>query len=188
MDTSKYHAKTMHRIIFGLAIACLLPTAFACQNKQKKEATTIVEEWLGKEIRFPVMLGDTAQRLDSLLAKEYKILFYTDSAGCTMCNMNLGVWASLIEEADTLFPSNRLSFLFFVQPKNEEFLQNLVDMEQFEYPLFADYANRIDSLNRFPKQENYRCFLLDKENKVRMIGNPANKPSIWTLYKEFLTQ
>jgi hypothetical protein len=41
----------------------------------------------------------------------------------------------------------------------------------------------IERLNHFPKQQQYQCFLLDKDNKVLMIGNPVTNPKIWDLYK-----
>ena len=31
---------------------------------------------------------------------------------------------------------------------------------------------------------SYQCFLLDKDNKVVMIGNPTLNPAIWDLYKQ----
>jgi len=39
-------------------------------------------------------------------------------------------------------------------------------------------------LNRFPIQTQYQCFLLDKDNKVLMVGNPVLNYEIWKLYKE----
>jgi hypothetical protein len=57
----------------------------------------------------------------------------------------------------------------------------------FTYPLFLDMNNNIDKLNHFPQQQSYQCFLLDKNNKVLMIGNPALNPKIWDLYKEHIS-
>jgi hypothetical protein len=54
----------------------------------------------------------------------------------------------------------------------------------FTYPLFLDMNNSINRLNHFPQQQSYQCFLLDKDNKVLMIGNPVLNPKIWDLYKE----
>jgi hypothetical protein len=42
----------------------------------------------------------------------------------------------------------------------------------------------INHLNRFPDESTYQCFLLDKNNKVLMIGNPSLNPKIWELYKQ----
>ena len=41
-----------------------------------------------------------------------------------------------------------------------------------------------DSLNRFPKQDRYKTFLLDKENRVVLVGSPANNDKLWELYKQ----
>jgi hypothetical protein len=34
-----------------------------------------------------------------------------------------------------------------------------------------------------PTNEEFQCFLLDKDNKIVMIGNPAKHQEIWDLYK-----
>lgn len=47
--------------------------------------------------------------------------------------------------------------------------------------------NMINGLNRFPEEMEYQCFLLDKNNQVLTIGNPALNPKIWGLYKETIS-
>jgi hypothetical protein len=89
----------------------------------------------------------------------------------------------LIAESDSLF-SNQLKFLFFFHPKDEKELQFLFRRDQFDYPVFIDKTNQINDLNKFPDNQSYQCFLLDKDNKVVMVGNPTLNPRIWELYKE----
>ena len=59
--------------------------------------------------------------------------------------------------------------------------------ERFSYPVFIDIKGTINDLNRFPQTTQYQCFLLDKDNKVLMIGNPVMKMRIWELYKSRIT-
>jgi hypothetical protein len=49
-----------------------------------------------------------------------------------------------------------------------------------------DMENTIMKLNNFPKEQDFRCFLLDKDNKVVMVGNPVLNPGIWELYKKII--
>jgi hypothetical protein len=171
----------------------LILTVFSCKDKKLTEARQIVGEWVGKEIRIPdnvrcVMLGrDTAltECLD-LMDAEYKVLFYVDSAGCSSCRLKLSQWEALIAEADSLF-RGRLSFLLFFQPKSKNELSILFRKEEFCYPVFIDMKNAINRLNHFPAKLEYQCFLLDKANKVQMIGNPALSPKIWDLYKQVIS-
>jgi hypothetical protein len=42
-------------------------------------------------------------------------------------------------------------------------------------------------LNHFPSQPELQSFLLDKDNKVLLIGNPVLNPKVWDLYKQIIT-
>jgi hypothetical protein len=160
------------------------------QNRNKSEAEQIITEWVGKEIRFPDKYTcnfsgkDTASvTCMELFEKEYKILLYVDSTGCTACKLPLFEWKRLIGDVDTL-GVDKLSFLFFFHPKNKRELQFLFKRDRFDYPVFIDEDNSINRLNHFPAQMKYQCFLLDKNNKVLLIGNPVSNPKIWKLYKQ----
>jgi hypothetical protein len=94
----------------------------------------------------------------------------------------LSQWKQLVEESDSLF-KEKLGFLFFFQPKDKKEMEFLFVRDQFDHPVFVDINNAIDHLNQFPQKPEYQCFLLDRDNKVLMIGNPMANPKIWELYK-----
>ena len=162
---------------------------FSCKKDEKRtEAEKIVSQWVGKEIKFPTdytcsLMGKDTTLCADLLNREYKILLYVDSAGCTNCKLRMQEWKQLMAESDSVF-ANRLNFLFFFHPKNEKELQYLFKRDHFNYPVCIDNTNQINSLNSFPDKQSYQCFLLNKDNKVIMIGNPTLNPKIWKLYKE----
>ena len=163
---------------------------FSCKdNRKREEAIKIVNEWTGKEIRFPkntpcyVLGEDTLSEFyNQNFQKEYKILLYVDSSGCSSCRLKLFLWKQLIEEADSLF-QGKVGFLLFFQPKSVKELGYLFLRERFNYPVFIDMKGIINDLNHFPQTAQYQCFLLDKDNKVLMIGNPVMNMKIWELYK-----
>jgi hypothetical protein len=109
-----------------------------------------------------------------------------DSSGCTACKLQLPSWKNLIAEADSLF-NDKLEFLFFFQQKNKNELISLLNMYKFDYPVFIDETNEIDRLNHFPKEPQYQCFLLDKDNRVLAVGNPVQNPKVWELYKKVIS-
>jgi hypothetical protein len=164
---------------------------FSCkENKKRTEAEKIVSEWTGKEIKFPsgaqccILGNDTASALcTDLLRKEYKVLLYVDSTGCSGCRLKLFQWKQLIAEADSLF-NGKLGFVFFFQPKSKKEMSFLFKRDKFDYPVYIDMNNTINRMNEFPQSMNYQCFLIDKDNKVLMIGNPMINPKIWELYKK----
>ena len=174
-------------LLFLFAVLCI----FSCkENRTRKEVAKILSEWTGKEILFPentpcYVAGKNAppELCNEWFQKEYKILMYVDSAGCSSCRLNLSVWQQLVEEADSLFHGS-VGFLLYFQPKSEREMASLFAGNRFTYPVFMDLNGSINRLNRFRPEMQYQCFLLDKDNKVVMMGNPALNPRIWELYKE----
>jgi hypothetical protein len=162
-----------------------------CQKQRRKaEAKSIINEWIGKEIKFPEKFQcnlagkDTSSILcEDLMESEYKILLYVDSTGCTGCKLQLMEWNYLINEINSIHRNN-LSFLFFLYPKNITELKLILHRNNFQYPVFIDTKDEINCLNKFAKQSKYQCFLLDRDNKVLVIGNPLQSNKIWELYKE----
>ena len=176
--------------IYLLFILIVVFSVYSCkERKQRIEITKIVNEWTGKEILFPenipcyVTGKDTlAELCNEWYRKEFKILMYVDSAGCSGCRLKLPVWKQLIEEADSLFPE-KVGFILFFQPKNAREMTYLSIRDKFDYPVFLDLKGSINRLNHFPQAMGYQCFLLGNDNKVLMIGNPVLNQQIWELYK-----
>jgi len=178
----------------------IISFCFCKDNKKREEKSNSSQEWIEKEILFPedvscyVLDKDTLPELcDINLRKEFKILMYVDSAGCSSCRLKLLEWKQLIEEAEILYPG-KVGFLFYFQPKNIKEITDFLLINGFDYPIFIDTKGAIDSLNRFPKPAQYRlsqvqqaalnpCFLLDKNNQVLATGNPTVKPQKWDSYK-----
>jgi hypothetical protein len=172
--------------IFIFVIFC------SCKKTNKKShAKKVVTEWTGKEIKFSNEIN--CLKIDSLATcpeisnKKYKILLYVDSFGCTSCRLHLSEWKMLISASDTLF-SKKLDFIFVFQPKHggDKEIKRLMKQSGFIYPVFLDIDNKTFTLNNFPKEQEYQCFLLDKDNKVVMVGNPVLNPAIWELYKKII--
>lgn len=173
-------------------IASLSIFIITCNNDTKKQqAEKIVREWTGKTVRFPENIRYGWMGKDTvgpnLLQNEYKILVYIDSTGCTSCKLRLSHWKNLIEEADSIAPG-RISFLFLFNPKDEKELGFILKCDHLEYPVVLDRADEINRLNRFPIGDMmFQSFLLDKDNKVLLVGNPEMNPKVWKLYKQLIT-
>lgn len=141
--------------------------------------------WQDKEIRFPEQLQTKYFGKDTvcpwLWQKDYRILVFLRNEGCTSCKLKLPSWKQFIREVDSL--NLNVSFLFVVSLKNYEELEFLQKENNFEYPFIYDYQNKMDKLNSFPDDLIFQTFLLNKENKVRLIGNPVFIEKLWPLYK-----
>ena len=179
------------RLFIVVIVFCVF---FSCKKDERRNETEkIVAEWIGKKIIFPLDYECNLMKKDTnlcagLLDANYKILLYVDSLGCANCKLRLFEWKQLIQEADSIFTENELSFLFFFHPKDKKELRYLFVRYDFDYPVFLDNTNQINSLNHFSNKQLYQCFLLNKENKVMMIGNPLHNPGIWKIYKEQISE
>lgn len=188
----KIHLNSKIVFLTILLVVFIFSFTRCTKQRRKAEAKSIVKEWIGKEIKFPdnfqcnLSGKDTSYLLCAdLIESEYKILLYVDSTGCTNCKLQLMEWNVLINEINSI-QGNKLSFLFFLHPKDITELHLLLQKNDFRYPVFIDTKDEINDMNKFAKQSDFQCFLLDKDNKVLMIGNPVQNTKILELYKKLI--
>ena len=175
--------------IFITLIMCVWMLA-SCQESNKEAMLRLVNEWNGKEIKFPAHSVFTIQGKDTVdfpyKGADYKVVTYVDSAGCTSCKLQLNRWKDLVAEVDSL-TDGAVPFLFYFQTKDLKELRYLTRREGFTYPVCFDEKDELDALNRFPDEMMFQTFLLDKENKVVAIGNPVHNPKVKELYLKVMT-
>ncbi|HAM84463.1 MAG TPA: hypothetical protein DFK15_16010 [Butyricimonas sp.] len=161
----------------------------SCNTKEKK-INDIVKTWSGKEITLPLYLNSDSTNQDSiwvqLVRKKFKILTIVDSNECTECRLKLFNWRLFIQDMDSLHAN--VSFLFIIYPNNKSFLAELKEKNKFQYPIFYDAKRQTMKMNKFPQHPLFKTFLLDENNKVLLIGDPSNKPPLWNLYKQIITE
>jgi hypothetical protein len=180
----------IHLLIATMSIVVCFSS---CKNKVKDDIVKVVAELKDKEIKFPegipcFSMGKDMTCVD-LYSDNCKIMLYVDSLGCTSCRLKLSEWKKIMTEADTVF-TQKPEFIFFFQPKkkDEKELAFIFRRNGFRHPVFVDKENEIGNLNRFPSNPEYQCFLLDKNNRVIIVGNPTINPGIWTLFKKIIIE
>lgn len=176
-----------------LFILLLLPIFFSCKNEQKereKQIAQLVKEWQGKEIVFPDNLIFTRYVTDTtdyqIPNSEYKVLIYVDSVGCTSCKLQLHKWKELVEYVDSV-TQKRVSFLFFFHSKDNKEICSLLKHDGFDRPVCIDLEDRLNKQNKFPADITFQTFLLDKNNKVVVMGNPVHNKAVRDLYLKQIT-
>ena len=174
-----------------LDLIILLLTIFlsACQDKQKEIITLLVKEWQGKQILFPENMVFTRFASDTtnfvIPTSDYKVLVFVDSIGCTSCKLQLSRWKEFIRYTDSISQKN-IPFLFFFQFDDQWEIHSLLIRENFDKPICLDRSD--SQLNHFPKDIRFQVFLLDKNNKVVVIGNPVHNPNVKELYLEEISR
>ncbi len=177
----------------NLIILVLLPIFFSCQNEQKekeKHIAQLVNEWQGKQIVFPENPIFTRYLTDTtdfqIPQSEYKVLIYVDSIGCTSCKLQLPKWKELIEYTNSV-AKEEVPFLFFFHSKDYKEIRHLLKRDGFDRPVCIDMDDRLNKLNKFPADMTFQTFLLDKDNKVTVLGNPVHNTAVKDLYLKQIT-
>jgi hypothetical protein len=156
---------------------------------RKREIKRMVQEWQGKEIIIPDEITFKSLGSDTVCSylwdKKYKIFTYIDSIGCTSCQLGLSEWKILIDSCNR--QQLDVGFIFAVHSSDFKIFSLEIQLRMFDYPIIYDYQNQFQNLNLFPPAP-YRTFLLDKDNKVKLIGTPINNHKIWELYKKVIEQ
>lgn len=175
----------MKKFCFFILLAYLC----SCQESPEEIALRLVNEWSGKEIKFPSRSVFTIQGKDTVDVEfgnaDYKVVTYIDSVGCTSCKLQLHRWKELMSEVDSL-TNGKVPFLFYFHPKDIKELRYLTRRDGFAYPVCFDKEDELNRLNQFPTDMTFQTFLLDKDNKVVAIGNPVLSPKVKELYLDVM--
>lgn len=168
-----------------LSLIILLLFLFSCQDKKKEEIKHLISKWQGKEIQFPqdmvFMRFNSDTIYHTIPNSSHKVLVYVDSIGCTSCKLQLPRWKELIQYIDST-SQETVPFLFFFHPNDKNEIRYLRKREGFNTPVCFDQSDKLNQLNHFPTDNRYQTFLLDKANKVLIIGNPIHNSNIKDLY------
>lgn len=173
--------KTHHYIFLFIVIITFL----SCRDKQRETITQLVQEWQGKKIQFPEAIQFTRYATDpidfQIPDSSYKVLVYIDSIGCTSCKLQLPKWKEFIKQVDSISNQN-IPFLFFFHPRDYKEILSILKRDRFDYPVCIDRKDELNKLNRFPSTGMFQTFLLDKNDKVCVIGNPIHNLAVQDLY------
>lgn len=163
---------------------------FSCSNVKKKQVEILVNEWNNKEICFPAHPVFTRQLTDTVLYRipksDYKVVVFVDSVGCVSCKLQLSRRKEFMHEVDSL-SDGAVPFVFFFQSKDLRELRYILKCDGFSHPVCIDTDDEFNRLNHFPGEMMFQTFLVDSENRVKVIGNPIHNLSVKELYLKELT-
>lgn len=156
----------------------------SCSNPSNRDILQrIVEEWQGKQIVLPDDMTDllTGDAID-LSDADFTILTYVDSTGCTGCKMKLPLWKEFLNSIDSISDAD-VQFLMVVYPSDIQELRYHLIHNEFDYSVYLDDASKVSKAYTFPEKTILQSFLLDKNYRVIVVGNPVFSSEIAKLYK-----
>ena len=106
-------------------------------------------------------------------------------------------FARLVQEwqgKEIVFPQD-MAFTRFVTEQVEyripdteyKVLRYILKRDNFNRPVCIDRDSQLDKLNKFPQDITFQTFLLDRDNKVKVIGNPVHNLAVRDLYLKQMT-
>jgi len=147
-------------------------------------------EWQGREVQFPSKMTFTKFGSDTvdyhIPQSEYKILVYVDSLGCTNCKLQLAKWKEFIATLDSTTEGS-VPVLFFFQTDDFREIKYILKKDGFDLPVSVDSNDELNKLNHFSNYLHFQTFLLDKDNRVKVIGNPIHNLTVRELYINTIT-
>lgn len=112
------------------------------------------------------------------------MIVYVDSTECTPCVLSkLRFWNPLIKEAQD--KKTDIDYIFIIAPKPES--KDDVNMEleisDLRSSIYLDTAFIFRKANpNIPKDNRFHSILLNKNNKVIMVGSPIDSEKIKEIY------
>lgn len=155
-----------------------------CDCRNKTEYESLVREWHGKKIIFPESLKQNKNSVSIFDLKRNKIVSYLDG-NCPSCLYELIQWDSLKNDFDSIQLMN--SIVFIIYTEDQKNLHYYIESNNICFSFFEDDSNAFYSTNKIPKNRLFHTFLLDEENKVKLIGNPLYNKRLMGIYRKELS-
>ena len=155
-------------------------------DNTNKTVSEIIKTFFGSEIVIPTDLrletfGDYYDDY-ALLSRQLKMIVYLNAESCVNCTM-----MSLIPVYNLHLESKEFSkfgIVIILHSSQHEYMEFFHETSFFSYPVFYDPEGSFERLNpNLPISALYHTFLLDKNNKVVLVGSPLHNPPLWELYK-----
>ena len=119
-----------------------------------------------------------------------KLVIWYDSLVCSSCQLSrMYEWNNIVTYADSL--ASWFSIIYLFTPKIDDIdrVNVVLKTNNFDYPLFIDRNSSFIKQNpNLPKNRRLHSFLLDKNNRVVLLGNPLYNPALWALYKRTIQE
>ena len=175
----------MRRCVYIFIFTLLLGS---CSNVQLKRQMQYV---LGAEINLPHNLeyvcGKDSISVDLNELKLIKLIQYYDPKECALCKAtSLNDWLNIqgLTQENIDFG---LYIVFAPSPEQYSEIKRIFRIQEKKYNIYLDKDNLYFEQNKqVLKNRMFHTLLLDKDNRVVLVGNPLASDAMWTLFKSTL--
>jgi hypothetical protein len=169
---------------------CLGLALISCKNRELRRE---LEEFVAKEIVVHDGMWQIVGGQDSIFmnqtAEVTRLIVWVDSLGCSTCRINkMFEYAEMVDYCKEI--DNGFVPLFVFSPPHSMIGDVIYAMKfnEFDYPIIIDEKQAFPAANpHIPADSRFHTFLIDKNGKVVLVGDPVNNPALWELYKTTIT-
>ena len=175
--------------IIHITLCCILLTLCGCNKNEKLKQE--LNSFQNKEIQMPLKQMVQYHQEEDILEKYQdsillKMVVYNDSNACAACTMRtLHQWNILIRKAQVY--QGKLKFYFVFAPAKKAFqeLIYVIKTSELESTVYVDTLGVFKSINmHLPDNNMLHSFLLDKDNRVVLVGSPLQNDKMEKLFWE----
>lgn len=177
---------------YKILIILLSLLCFSCKNRQLAHDLKLLS---GSTIIIPNELSAKIGGRDTLLQlnqhEPATMIIWYDTIQCASCTMNsINIWNDMFEYSHDSVEGFNPIIIFSPNMRMLRDFEASLNVTKFKYPLFVDYNNTFGHINpQIPMTNNLlHVFLLDKNNKVVLVGSPLYSESLLQLYKSTINE
>jgi hypothetical protein len=118
-----------------------------------------------------------------------RFIVYVDSLECSSCRVGrMDEYNEIIDYQDSVGVQYMPIFIFSPPERIVEDLLYQIRISYFDYPILLDENGLFPAANpHIPADSRFHTFLIDKNGRVVLVGDPVNNPQLWELYKTTIT-
>lgn len=163
----------------------------SCGNRKLQRQ---MEVFTGSEITIPNGMRQMVGGRDSILMNptdgSARLVIWIDPKECSSCRIG-----QMFRYNDVVDYRNEVGDgfvpVFVFSPPEDKIEEVMVKLKygEFAYPVLLDEGHLFDTVNpHIPDDSRFHTFLLDKNGKVVLVGDPVYNPDLWKLYKKAIRQ
>lgn len=152
----------------------VLLTIISCTRHNKiTNEQKIIEKWFDKELVLPLIDEVPGQR---------KIVSVVDGL-CNPCVSTLSSWEKYLDEFHQ--QDTTLKIIIYMSYVDSSMFDEIFNINQnlCKYLVF-DKNNDFMNINKLTNNPRFTTFLVDQDNKVKLIGSPVQNETLKNLYLE----
>lgn len=173
--------KTIRTIIILIAFVFNFIILIGCkQFEEKRQIIRLNNTQILFDIPLKAITKDTITEISvEELPNEIKIVSYLDQQSCTRCMFNM---VRMMEDIVMHFDVP-VNVYYVVYPSDIDTIQTIMNELQLNSTLLYDVNNKYLRRNNLDKiYARNRTFLLDKENRICVVGEPFANAKLRDLY------